>query len=132
MAVDDFNPADLVELVDAIKAADPSGELIRSVSFNPDEVKVPGVWLRFDGLDDGILAGLTVKLTLHLIVPNAGGFGRVLAQLAELRNLVKPVVATYGGPNGPTVRTGVILSTTTQPLPALAIPLDLLTTQDEE
>jgi hypothetical protein len=131
VAVDDFNPADIDELLAAVKAADPTGELIRTVSLNPDEVQLPGVWVRFDGLDDNLLAGLTVKLTLHLIVPNAGGFSRVLGKLAELRNIVKPVIAVYGGPNGPTSRTSVILSTNTQPMPALAIPLDLLTTQEE-
>lgn len=131
MAVDDFNPADLDELVAALKAADPSAEVIRSVSFNPDEVNVPGIWIRFDGLDDDLLAGCTVKLTLHLIVANAGGFARVLAALAGMRNLVKPVVAGYGGPSGTTTRTSVLLSGTAAPLPALAVPLDLLTSQEE-
>lgn len=133
MAVDDFEPTDLDELVEAIKAADPTHELIRSVSLNPDEVKLPGVWIRFDGLDDNLLGGVTVNLTLHLIVANAGGFARVLAGLAQLRNLVKPVVVGYGGPNGRTTRTSVILpGNTSTPMPALAMPLDLLTSQPEE
>lgn len=132
MAVDDFNPADLDELVAAIKAADPTGEAIRSASLNPDEVQLPGVWVRFDGLAYDQLAGLTVRVTLHLIVGNAGGFSRVLGKLAALHNLVKPVVAGYGGPTGPTTRTSVILPTNTQPMPALAVPLDLLTSQPEE
>jgi hypothetical protein len=132
VAVDDFNPADLDELTAAIKGADPTGELIRSASLNPDEVQVPGVWVRFDGLAYDVLAGLTVKLTLHLIVPNAGGFARVLGKLAELHNLVKPVVAGYGGPSGNTTRTGVLLpGNSSNPMPALAIPLDLLTDQEE-
>ena len=129
MAVDDFNPADLDELVDALGALDPV--VVRSVSLNPDEVNLPGIWIRFDGLNDNVLAGLTVRLTLHLIVGNGGGFARVLAALADMRNLVKPVVAGYGGPTGPTARTSVILSAGTQPMPALAIPLDLLTSQEE-
>lgn len=132
MAVDDFNPQDITDLAAAIKAAAP--ELIRSASVNPDEVQVPGVWIRFDGIEDTTLGGgLTLNLTLHLIVPNAGGFARVLAQLAELRNAVKPVVAGFGGPSGPTTRTGVILpANSTTPLPALAVPLALLTEQNEE
>lgn len=129
MAADDFNPADVDELVAAIRAADPDADVIRSVSINPTEVQLPGVWVRFDGLEEDVLAGLTVKLTVHVIVPNAGGFARVLAGLAQLRNLVKPVLTTYGGPTGPTTRTGVILPSSTQPMPALAIPLDLLTDQ---
>lgn len=132
MAADDLNPADIAEVVAAIRAADPGADVIRSVSTDPAEVQLPGVWIRFDGLEENILAGLTVKLTLHLIVANAGGFARVLAGLAELRNLVKPVLTTYGGPNGPTTRTAVILPSSTQPMPALAVPLDLLTTQPEE
>lgn len=129
MNVDDFNPDDLDELVAAIKAANPAGDIIRSVSMNPDEVQLPGVWLRFDAVEYGNLAGLTVKLTLHLIVANAGGYARVLAALAGMLNLVKPVVAGYGGPNGPITRTAVLLSSSTQPTPALAVPLDLLTEQ---
>lgn len=130
MAVDDFNPDDLDELVDALKGADPSGEIIRSVSIDPDELQLPGVWVRFDGLTDNLLAGVTVNLTLFLIVPNAGGIKRVLAALAGLRNTVLPVVRTYGGPNGPTTRSSVLLpGTTPTPMPALAVPLDLLTSQ---
>lgn len=132
MAVDDFNPEDIAELIAAVQATDPTKELIRTVSMDPDKVRLPGVWVRFDGLDDNVLAGVTVKLTLHLIVQNAGGFTRVLAELAQLRNLVKPAVAGYGGPNGPTTRTSVILAANAQPMPALAIPLDLLTSQPEE
>lgn len=134
MAVDDFNPADLDELVDAIKAADPTHELIRSASLNPDEVQTPGVWVRFDQLEEDVLAGLTVRVTVHLIVSNAGGFARQLAGLAQLRNVVKPVLDTYGGPTGPTSRVGVILSTSAgaQPMPALAVPLELSTHQPEE
>lgn len=132
MAVDDFNPADIDTLVAAIAAADATHETIRTVSLNPDEVQLPGVWVRFDGLEENVLAGLTVKLTLHLIVANAGGFSRVLAGLADLRNLVKPVLTTFGGPSGPTARTSVLLPGNTAPMPALAVPLDLLTTQPEE
>lgn len=132
MAVDDFVPADIDELVTALLAADPTHEVIRSVSLNPDEVQLPGIWIRFDGLDDNLLGGLTVKLTVHLIVANAGGFARVLAALAGMRNLVKPVIAGNGGPSGQTTRTSVILSPNSQPMPALAIPLDLLTSQPEE
>lgn len=129
MAVDDFNPADIDELVADLLAADPDHDTLRSVSLNPDEVNLPGVWVRFDGLDDNLLAGVTVKLTLHLIVGNSGGFSRVLDQLAAMRNLIKPVLVRYGGPNGPTVRTSVILPANTTPMPALAMPLDLLTNQ---
>lgn len=134
MAADDFNPADLDELVAALRGADPTHELIRSVSLNPDEVQLPGVWVRFDQLEEDVLAGLTVRVTVHMIVSSAGGFARQLAGLAELRNLVKPVLATYGGPAGPTTRVGVILSTSAgaQPMPALAVPLDLSTRQPEE
>lgn len=132
MAIDDFNPADIDELVADLLATDPDNDVIRSVSLNPDEINLPGIWIRFDGLDDNLLAGVTVKLTLHLIVGNAGGFKRVLAQLAAMRNLVKPAVVRYGGPNGPTTRTSVILPGNTTPMPALAMPLDLLTNQPEE
>lgn len=134
MAVDDFNPADLDELVEAINATDPTHELIRSASLNPDEVQLPGVWVRFDELEEDNLAGLTVRVTVHLIVPNAGGFARQLAALAELRNTVKPALDTFGGPTGPTERLGVILSNSAgaQPMPAFAVPLELSTHQPEE
>lgn len=132
MAVDDFNPADLDELAAALKATDPAGDVLRSVSLNPDEVQLPGIWIRFDGLGAGTLGGLVVRTTLHLIVPNAGGVGRVLAALAQLRNLVQPAVAGYGGPSGDVTRTSVLLAANTSPMPALAVPLDLLTSQPEE
>lgn len=133
MPVDDLNPADLDELATALYDADPTHELIRSATLNPDEVQLPGIWIRFDGLGAGTLAGLTVRTTLHLIVPNAGGVARVLGKLAELYNVARPVIAGYGGPSGDVLRTGVLLpSNAAQPMPALAVPLDLLTSQPEE
>lgn len=131
MAVDDFNPADIDELVAELIAADPSREIVRSASLNPDEVNVPGVWVRLDSLDKGTLSGLRVRLTLHMIVSPAGGFARTLAQLAGMWNLLRPVVARYGGPTGPVTRVSVILAANAAPMPALAVPLDLLTEQEE-
>lgn len=130
MSVDDLNPADLDELVTALKAAG-TPEQIRSVSLDSDRLQLPGVWVRFDGLRENVLAGLTVRVTLHLIVPAAGGLRRQLAALAELRNVVAPVVKSYGGPSGDTTRVGVILPAGPPALPALAVPLDLLTSQEE-
>lgn len=130
MAVDDLNPADLAELVTALKAAG-TPEQIRSVSLDPDKVQLPGIWVRFDGVRENSLAGLTVRTTVFLIVPAAGGISRQLAALAELRNVVAPVIKSYGGPNGDTTRTGVILPSGPAALPSLAVPLDLLTSQEE-
>jgi hypothetical protein len=128
VATDDLNVADLDELVELLKATDPAGETIRSVSLDPSEVNVPGIWVSLTGVGPHTLAGVTISLTLYLIVEDAG-FARTLGRLADLYNLVRPALP---GPPGVATRSGVVLPGSTTPMPALAVPFDMLTTNPEE
>lgn len=116
---------DLDELAGRFKAAG-----VRSVELDPAKVNAPGVWLRVDTLDQGELAGdVTFGITVHLIVPERG-VRRGLDELGVLYNTVAPVLAGIGGPTGQVRLVGVQLPGSSTPLPALAIPIDLDTTQE--
>lgn len=117
-----FNPADL----DALAAVLVAGG-VTSVSVDAAEVNVPGVWIRFDGVAETQLAGLTVNTTLFLIVGD-GDSRQVLTRLAALYNQVAVALRPLGGSAGPATRAGVVQAAGTIPLPALAVPFDLLTT----
>lgn len=127
MATDDLNFDDLDALIALLKAADPGHELIRSVSVDPSEVNVPGIWVAVEGIGPHTFAGVTIRTTLYLIVPD-GDIRRVLTKLADMFNLVRPALP---GPHDPATRAGVVLPSSTTPLPALAVPFNLLTTNEE-
>lgn len=120
-----FDPADLDELVDAIKATDPEHDQLRSVALDPADVKLPGVWVRLDRLRPATLDGLDVGVTVFLIVPAAGGYARQLAGLAELFNLVHPALPGAGA--GDATSASVVLPSSPTAMPALAVPVSLLT-----
>lgn len=122
MSTQDLDFGNLDELAGLLTAAG-----VRSASTNPAEITTPGVWIRFDGVSLDRLAGCTIKLTLHLIVGDAEP-RIVMPELAALFNQVRPVLNDLGGPAGDTTRVGVVLPNSTKPLPALAVPLDLITT----
>lgn len=104
---------------------------IRSADTDPANVQAPGVWIRFDGVELDNLAGVTILATLHLIVPKST-FTTVQTQLADLFNQVVPALAAIGEqPTGTTRPTAVALpGNAANPLPALAVPLELLTTKE--
>lgn len=103
---------------------------IRSADTDPAKVQAPGVWIRFDGVELDNLAGVTILATLHLVAP-ASTFTTVQTQLADLFNQVIPALAAIGEqPAGTTRPAGVVLPGSTTPLPALAVPLELLTTKE--
>lgn len=124
MPTTDLNPADLAQLVTELVATG-----VRSVSFDPAEVNTPGVWLRLDGVSFSQLAGLGVKLTAFPVVGDTDPT-RAVTELAGLLNQIAPVVLKYGGPTSDVLTTGLLLPGSQKALPALAVPLQLLTTQE--
>jgi hypothetical protein len=127
MAADDVDFTNLDQLAADLAAADP--ELIRSVSVDPSEVQVPGGWLRVDGVGPHTLGAVTLRATLHLIVPE-GDVRRRLTMLAAAYNAAKPVLDDLGADVGDADSVGVILPGSSTPLPALAIPVAILTSPD--
>lgn len=119
----DFGNLD--DLVELLKDAG-----IRSVDTDESKINAPGVWIRLDTIRQTQLTGLTLGLTLFLVVGDTDK-RRALKGLQDLWNEVIPVLAAIGGPTGPTTRAGLILPGSTTPLPALAVPLDLLTINEE-
>lgn len=97
----------------------------RSASVDPGKVKLPGVWIRHDSLGFR-LGGATHKLTLHLITPEREQ-GRALPELAALFNALSAQLHQLGGPSGDLQLVGVVLPGSSTPMPALAVPLDLIT-----
>lgn len=127
MATDDVNPDDLDALVTLLKdAAAGSPQTCRTVALDPSEVTPPGVWVRVDGFGPHTLAGVAIRTTLFLIVPDTG-HKRVVGRLAALYNMIRPALP---GTPAPATRAGVVLPGSTTPLPALALPFDLQTTQE--
>jgi hypothetical protein len=123
-----FNPDDLDALVELLKA-DQDLEVVRTVSLNPDEVQLPGVWVRLDTIGGpSTLAGLALNVTLFLIVAEAGGFARILGKLAPLYDAISAKLDAAGLAYGPATRTGVILpANVSTPMPALSIPVTVPT-----
>lgn len=131
MESDDFNVADLADL-GALLTADPSP--LRSFSIDPAKVTaLPGIWCRVDALRQENLHGLTLGVTLHLITTE-GDWDRSLTKLAELWNSIKATLRPVDGVSsrGDSTLVGVTLPGSQTPLPAIAIPLDLTTTQESE
>lgn len=120
-----LDPADLVALVDQVKAAG-----FKAVAYDPAEVKVlPGVWIRVDAIDvvDVLADGCTrVPTTLHLIV----GSKPLLAALTELLPLLDALCEVLT-PTGDVTIVGVDTGVG-NPLPALAVPYEMRTTPTEE
>lgn len=127
-AASDLEVADLDQL-GVLLTTDPSA--LRSFSVDPSKVQLPGIWCRVDQLDEDNLSGLTVSTTLHLIVADAD-WDRAIANLAPLFNQIKEQLRALGGITGPSRLVGVTLPGSSTPMPALAVPFDLTTTQESE
>ena len=103
-------------LVDALRAADVRADL------DPSSLNLPAAWVTVEGIQAANVAGDTTLLAVvYLIVPDQD-YGRALADLADLYNLVVPGVLR---PDGQVVPQGVILPDSTTPLPALRVPVNL-------
>jgi len=103
-------------------AADPP----LSVDYDPARVLVPGVWVLVDQLSRDRLAGTyTARLRLHLLAADTEHMA-ARAQLAELHDVVAPVVDSYGGAVEPT-RPVVVVMPSAARLPALAVVVDIET-----
>lgn len=122
----DLDFTNIDDLADMLKAAG-----VRSVTTDPGKVNTPGVFVKVEGLGDNLLAGVTIRTTLYLVVQDKD-VRRALTALADLYNLVYPVLHQLGGPNGEIRTTGLVLPNGQTPLPSLAVPLDLLTTPNTE
>lgn len=126
MATDDLDFANLDQLTQLIKDAG-----VSSVSTDASEVRTPGVWIRLVSIPPGTLAGLTLRLTVNVVVANSTTRTRTESALADLFNQVMPVITEVGGPSGDITPIGLVLPGSQTPLPCLSIPLDLLTTNQE-
>ncbi len=120
---DDFATADLDELLTDLRAVG-----FRGVDLDPTKALPGGAWVRIDGLQPDTLAGLVVEVTVHLLVPERD-HGRTLDALAVAYNTAKPVLREFG-PLGVATLTGVVLPGSQTPIPALAVPVTINTTQE--
>lgn len=126
-AVDDLDFADVEELIGWLDEAGVHA------TMNENDVRVPGVWIRFDELPDpSPLGGAIIRLTLFPVSDKTGDRMAQLGRLAALWNTVRPVVQAAGGPSGPVVPTGLTLPSSPVALPALSVPLDLHTVSEGE
>jgi hypothetical protein len=127
MSTTDLDFADLDELAEMLVA---NG--VRSASPDPAKVIVPGVWLNPRTISLDNLAGCTIRVDLVLVVADQG-YRQSMPALAALFNEVKNALeaAGLGGPDDDTRVISVVLPGSTQALPALSVPLDLLTTHEE-
>ena len=117
-----LDPADLEQLATELRAAG-----VRSVDYDPANVKAPGAWLRLDTLAPDTLDGaVNVGLTLFLVVP-ANGVTRSLGALSDLLDLAFPVLQRLAASIDQASITGLVLPGSTTPLPALSVPITLHT-----
>lgn len=119
----DLNPADLAEIVDTIRLAGVRCDL------DPAKVNPPGVWVRALSLGTEHLAALTIRLEIVVVVPNTD-YTRAMAEISGMWNTIHPLVNALGGPTADPYFAQLILPASPAALPALFIPLDLLTTQE--
>jgi hypothetical protein len=130
--IDDTDLPQLTQLAEALVAAPDNA--IRSASLDPAEITVPGVWLRFTGLDY-TLEGAPLQLQLVMVVGDTDGGIRVARELAKLHNAVAEVLGQLDAPDAeaplyvniaglPTAATAVLSDTSTG-LPALVVPITI-------
>lgn len=123
----DLNFGDLDELTEALAGIDG----VRSASLDPADINLPGVLVQVVGVSLDLLAGLTIKTNLLLLVDDTQP-RRAAKELQDLFNAVIPVVRTLGGPTADSVVGKWVLPGQPVPLPGISVPLDLLTTQPQE
>ena len=122
--------ADIDELVTQLSSADG----IRSVDVDPAKINLPGIWVRFDGIDLDRLDGADLRMTLALITGYTD-VRRAMATLGPLFNTVVDVLDTalgIGPDEAGTAAGTVQMPDGSAPKPALLIPITLATQTTEE
>lgn len=118
--------ADVDELVELLNATE-----VRSADVDPAKVNVPGVLVQVVSFAEDLLAGTTLKVNLVLVSADTD-FRRAMAQLQVLYTQVTPVLDLFNGPTGDVTAATIQLPADPAPLPALVVPLELLTTPTTE
>lgn len=114
--------------VDDLVAQLAAHDAVTSASTNPEDVRVPGVWVNLnDGIVLDTLGGYTHKARLHLVVAN-NGHTRSRDALAQLLNGVLTIVE----PDGVMYPAGLVLPDSPAVLPGLVVPLDIPAEYDQE
>lgn len=122
-----FDPADLVELIDALVAVELGTGRPLSVSLRPGAVNAPGVWVQLHGFVDDLLDGTTLDVELHAVVGETET-DAAMGELADLWRAIAPVVRLFGGPTNGRVDTELLQLPDRAALPALRIPILIHTT----
>lgn len=124
MAAHDLNVSDLDTLVEDLGTAG-----IDSVGFDPAQLNLPGVWVNVTGFQTLTLQGLSVRLELIALSPNTDP--RIALEVVQpVFNSILAALQAYGGPTGDPF-TGVWqFGESKTRYPGIAVPLDLLTTQE--
>lgn len=118
----DLNVDDLDTLVELLEAAG------LSVGFEPSTLSLPGVWVNVTGYALNLLAGLTWKLELIALAPNADPRSALIAA-GPVFNKVVDVLVELGGPTDDPF-TAVWVMGDGSKRPGIAVPFDMLTTQE--
>lgn len=109
----------LEDLADKLEAAG-----IRQASTVPEELNLPGVWIQVDpvtGIELDHLAAYTINLVLHVITPELDHRRAMKALTVDLARVTSVI-----DPTGPIRPETVALPQHTQPMPALAVPAELV------
>lgn len=113
----DLTTAPLTEFIELLDAAEVF------TSMDPAEVNLPGAWLAVDEIRPHNVAGqLRLVCSLYLISEDKDAL-RAVEQLAELFNKARTVFT----PDGPSITQGVVLPDSSTPMPALRVPIHLIT-----
>lgn len=117
----DLNVDDVDDLVEALRDAG------LYVDFEPARMQLPGVWVNITGYGF-LLAGLIHKI--ELVILTADSDPRSALKAAQpVFNTVLDTIAPLGGPTDDPV-TGIWTMRDGSRRPGIAIPFDMLTTQE--
>lgn len=91
---------------------------------DPAKLNLPGAWVTVEDIRPLTLGGqLQLAAVVYLIVGDTD-YSRAYTQLAALYNKVVPGQLT---PDGPVIAQGVVMPGNPTPLPALRVPVNLIT-----
>lgn len=122
---------DLTVVVDELGAElKAAADELRVVSLEASQVRTPGVWVRVDGVSQVTLRGDWQIDAVAFLVVQATDTGRSWDKLATLLHKLTPTLSRVGYTGATITPTGLILSGSSTPLPALAIPLELHYTEE--
>lgn len=114
----------LLQLVDELGELQlPGDDAFLVATMTPSECVAPGAWLQLQTIRQERLSGPTFGCVLYLLAPDSEPIA-TLTQLANLLDVVRPVVDELGGPTDAIRLTTVQLPDSTR-LPALAVPFDI-------